>query len=345
MRNKGKSKISAVLLIVIILIILGAIALLFVGLNKGWFAFGGINIQSFLKDKGIDDFTADSSCTFHIPEIQACEGEDVTTSIKDGVNGGCRVFFKYNNGDWQVYGDFATDSDGKIEIIDSAEISGDYIFTALCVDENFEICRTNNDEIEIVLCDGDSDGDGWTDEEEIEAGTDPNNPNDHPVDISSYTCGQNDDYCYGTCPTDYPDCYQIYTGSYTWACMCVDELNEVHPDWKPGASNFNEHDETPPECYSDQDCSTNYFCFEGNCEERCIGYNEDFMRTNYLGTSYSACWDICGGNKDCCDNSYMYYDGASYNGKQWYYYACDWYEPQQNCGNFKICIAPGGNHP
>lgn len=158
--------------------------------------------------------------------------------------------------------------------------------------------------------DPDDDNDGYTDEEETQEGTDPNDPNDYPGAGITYTCGQGDDknYCSGTCPPTHPECTMLYfeAGNY-YACTCIDE-ETVHPDWKPGGTYHNPSDEeVPPVEPPPEDISH-------NCQDS--DYNLGFPdRLKVKG----SCTDDFGTYWDYCDDGMI---------RDWY---CAWEGPSYEC--------------
>jgi len=283
-----------------------------------------------------------------------CTGNDLTGTITSNIpNGICSIFFDNGTG-YALFANVNLDTTGSFAHTQAVTVSGTADFKAVCCD-NQRNCKTSNTVNQIVTtasppCPAgtDSDGDGFTDDEEMEAGTNPFDPNDYPgyePPLETYTCGLDPSNCYNkTCPTGYT-CNEVWFDLYTHACTCTTEgegsQGEVHPDWKPGGINYNPV--TDPECSSDAECGTNYFCFEGSCEPRCID-RFGIIRTEYKGANYGACWEICDTDTTCCANAYFYYDGATVNGKQAYYWACEWVEGQR-CSSFNVCQEPGGFNP
>ena len=238
---------------VITLILIFFIAMLFLGFSKGWF-----NLNQIILPKGlsITDFdTTPGDCTLRITESTMCAGDSVSGTIRDGNNANCVIALSYNSGAWEVKGSLTTDRYGTATATETIETAGNYLFAVICIDENNVICRTNDERLIVEICD--SDGDGFTDEEEEEAGTNPNDPYDYPEDDYDgngdlvYTCGQGSDVnsCYGTCPSDY-ECAGIESDTASW-CACLSGI-AVHPDWKPDEMYYNPMDLDGPDeslCY------------------------------------------------------------------------------------------------
>lgn len=392
-----------------ILIILGVVALLIFlyGGTHGWFQFNFSNhISQPLTPypSNVVNYPSYFVILGLVPST-ICAGGSTIGTISSNINNGiCSIFFQTPTTTWQLYANVNLNAQGDYSVTNTINTSGRADFVAVCCDGQNNCKLSNQVTLIVNPCGGDSDGDGvpdsidpdddndgWSDDDEIGAGTDPLDPNSHPtasncntqciskgyisgrgpfesggscsypevieyligesglicccMPSQSYTCGQgNDAQCGGTCPSTYPYCLQVYTGLYTYSCMCADSnsaTGNIHPDWKPGASMFNEF--TEPECYSNSDCGTNNFCYQGECKPRCQDPG-GVIRTNYLGAWYDACWNGCGYDRDCCARTYFYYDGAIVNDERWYYYACKWVEGQR-CSSFDPCIPPGGNHP
>ena len=89
----------------------------------------------------------------------------------------------------------------------------------------------------------DSDGDGYSDGEEADWGSNPYDPSDFPVDpvidddgdVSGFNCGQDNECFGGTCPSSY-ECGSVHfaVDDY-YACVCTSG-SVLHPEWKPEGS-------------------------------------------------------------------------------------------------------------
>jgi len=249
----------------------------------------GLNLTDF------DEMEQTSTlCTINLDSRYVCEGDTVVGTLSDGDNARCVIAENYNDMGWTAVGTITTNANGKYTQAPTVGVAGDYVYAALCLDESFKVCRTNDAYLTVLHCDGpDSDGDGWPDDAEEEAGTDPDNPNDYPggEDYDSedtYTCGADwDNYCEGTCPTTYPDCVEIFfdAGDY-YACACInEELEEIHPDWKPDGQYHNPVDEG-------EDVDEG-FCFDNDFH---LGFPTNLMTA-------SNCQDSSGIIEDYCDSS------------------------------------------
>lgn len=152
-------------------------------------------------------------------------------------------------------------------------------------------------------------------------------------DLSGYTCGNPDHtYCYGTCPDDYPECLEVWTGLYTWACMCTNEDEEVHPAWKPDGEKYYEHDETPvidyvccvqQVAYDDGDSPVS--CYEYSCP---TGWSPVYSVVQDSGECISQCTTpSCGGRKRhvaTCTGIPYYWCGSTYVKSGTTYYPCSY---------------------
>ena len=120
---------------------------------------------------------------------------------------------------------------------------------------------------------------------------------------TEYTCGQSE-YCSGSCPESYY-CDEIWEGLYEWACMCINDNQEVHPDWKPDGEYYNPHDDTPaPE--PDEVCNT-YCSLHGVS-----------VATSGTGTTYADNWCVV----NCGGEGYAGINTVTYDGINCYCWTC-----------------------
>ena len=213
----------------------------FWGGSQGWFTsltvIGDTDLISFLNMPE----TISPTCSLSISPNSIWAGDRTTGTIVDGKNKLCHVYV-LNGGTWLKAFEGYTDSNGVLTNTRTMNLPGDYIFRAVCdLNNNNRVdtsdCLTNQAELTVIPRPGDSDGDGFTDQEEIDAGTDPFDPNDYPGSngVPTYTCGWVGEQCDGTCPQSHPLCVDMWydAGGYPF-CACIDpDTGTVHSDWKP----------------------------------------------------------------------------------------------------------------
>jgi hypothetical protein len=110
-------------------------------------------------------------------------GEMITGMLSAAPNTQCTIYQKEGVGNWQIVGTIMTNSQGSYTASLPAEQPGDYSIAVACGS-----CTTNTESITINPIQNpsqDSDGDSFTDQQEQQQGTDPNDPSDHP---NSITC-------------------------------------------------------------------------------------------------------------------------------------------------------------
>lgn len=153
-------------------ILLLIITILLVG-GFGWFIYfaetGGLkgmfNLNNtYLPPDDSDKLeqTPTGECSISFDKSTVCVGDLVTGTLKNGKNALCRIAFKYNYGDWLLYGDVNTNSDGEITISDSPDTGGTYLFASICFDDN-GVCRTNDAIVNVEECSDCTDSDGGED--------------------------------------------------------------------------------------------------------------------------------------------------------------------------------------
>lgn len=218
------------------------VALILVGFSQGifdnLFTFGysgdfGSRASPNIIVKLEQGETTDEICTLDIDPSRMWSGDIFTGTIDDGENENCIVYARSETEDWRVVYVGVTDANGILSDSGIINEPNTYTFAAICGD-----CITNQDDLEVVSPDSDgdgftdweeneagtnpndassfpgsdldSDGDGFTDGEEVAAGTDPYDSSDHPNGVTTtttlltYTCGQDTDWmCSGTCPGSY----------------------------------------------------------------------------------------------------------------------------------------------
>ena len=294
--NFAGIKLSETAIAVLILAIV-----LFYGGQQGWFK-GGTSYERVQNETLIKtlEVSTSGSCSLTFSKGTYITTEIITGTITNGRNTNCNVYYQSGN-NWFWLGVVNTGSTGRVSV-NGGPISapGAYTFRAIC-----DACVTNRATITIVLpaandndgdgnpdaTDPDDDNDGWTDNDENAAGTDPYDPTDHPeeeeqpdgTDYSQYTCGDLAN-CAGTCPATHPTCAEVFfvNGEYP-ACVCLNEgSQEIHPEWKPEGSQHNPISDTTPESYS--------------CVDADAGLS---VEARFATASY--CTDDLGKHYDYCD--------------------------------------------
>jgi len=268
MVTKNQININTILIIVALIIF---VVFVIPKLSLRGFQFGSITDPISLFDN-----EPDPECTFKVDKSIVCLGENVTGTL-NAKSPTCYIGYNYNHGNWKFAGMINETSPGFYKESRAAPAIGHYEFAAICgTPANF--CRTNNVEVDVILCNGDDDNGEF------------------------YTCGWSWDtgQCGGTCPGTHPLCVDMWAednalfgdNSYLF-CACIDPNTEtVHPDWKPDGQYYEpvyESDEPngePTECI-DTDPTQDVYLF-GNCIPSSGGNNPDFCPTDFAVTQFAC---------------------------------------------------------
>jgi len=163
-------------------VILALIGVIYYGGQHDWFK-GIINIpgSSYVslepKDKTL---TTQYSLSIAVTPRQICLGDDATgTIVSNMYNSLCSIYINPNNAGWQYFANVVLDAKGFYSHTQAVNVLGTAVFKVLCIQGQY-YAVSNEDSLTVVDCSGDSDGDGYSDEEENEAGTDPHDPTSHP---------------------------------------------------------------------------------------------------------------------------------------------------------------------
>ena len=307
-RKKKDSDFWKILDIILILAFLGLIVFLAFNVQQTQYPRVSPEIEDDLENE------LAGSCTLDISPNIITEGDLVTGTIVDGANTLCTLYGEMD-GVWRLIGQATTDAMGRLTYTTNFWLIGTFNFRAICGD-----CITNLDTLVVNPLSGtdtdgdgipddvdtDDDNDGFSDQDEIDAGTDPLNPYDYPSEEQiAYTCGLNgqDENCVGTCPTSHPVCEGLYysPGDYDF-CACINtQLEEVHPDWKPdGLYHYEKEEAELPEGIS-------YNCYDSDNH---LGVIPAMKVKGYCTDDFGTHWDYCNGVMNV--DWYCITDGGSF---------------------------------
>jgi len=277
MPKKQNSTLKTLVPIIMVLLVLGLIVFILI-------KFPGIFNKFFLPidiDKDSFDTLSPGDCKLEFDKNIYCEDELMYGTLTDGRNAQCVVGQNYNDRGWEFILAVNTSEDGIYSESARAGKSGLYTFAVICLDENNVLCRTNDVDIEVEVCDDGAD---------------------------AYTCGWVGNQCGGTCPSDYPLCVDVWfeefalfgDGGYV-ECVCLDpDTEEIHPDWKPGEI-YHDNDGYPD---GGSDCSdtdpTQDIHLLGNCLPSSLIPEPDYCATS---TAVTQLW---------CSSDGLTCMGASY---------------------------------
>ncbi len=139
------------------------------------------------------------SCSASVTPTTIYVGEVVTGTVTNGANTRCEVYLGVGD-DWVLFGEGTTNNLGFLTMTGNPTAPGIFTFRAICgscvtnivtLTVNAMPAGPDNDGDGIPdSIDPDDDNDGWSDTDEIVAGTNPFDPTSHPTTIT--TC---DGYC------------------------------------------------------------------------------------------------------------------------------------------------------
>ena len=109
-----------------------------------------------------------------------CVGESSTGTITSNMYNAICAIWVHDGTSWSHLSNVALDNYGRYSETQTIGVAGTVVFLAACTDLD-SIIKVSN-QAYLIVTDCDSDGDGFTDQEEIDAGTDPNDPNDFPYE-------------------------------------------------------------------------------------------------------------------------------------------------------------------
>ena len=253
--TKNQILIAGAGIIAVILFVAGS------GMLSGVFNFEGFSFPqaSFAPLQPETEFL-EYNVIANIQPNPLCVGGDITATIASNIqpNGVCSIFMDNGTG-FTLLENINLDAAGNYVTTQTIDVIGTATFWTTCCDTERN-CRRANDVVLTVTNDippcllgpapppgFDSDGDGFSDEEEEAADTNPFDPDNFPgsdfgddPDPNEYTCGTTTACFEGTCPTGW-SCAQIDSDTATW-CGCISSLEgegEIHPNWKPDGENYN----------------------------------------------------------------------------------------------------------
>ena len=173
-----------------IFIVVVAIIIFAIGASKGWFKSElTIVNQDIINRLENPVQPPGTSCSISFSKTNLKVGEQVTGTLRDGVNTQCRIYVKFESSpiavhkshDWILDSMVMTGPTGTYSETRIPDKDGTFTFAAICGD-----CVTNPKQLIVTKptvplpVDGDTDGDGFSDNDENDFGTDPNDPNDYP---------------------------------------------------------------------------------------------------------------------------------------------------------------------
>lgn len=291
-----------------ITIIVIAAMVIFVGLPTMRYEIKLPSFSGFLQGAEQPQITPDPSepestnywVNLRVDPTRICVGESSTGNIISNMPNALCVILSNTGSGYQFYQNAVLDSTGRYSRAQVVSVVGTAQLRATCADSNGNYRISNV--ATLVVDDCDSDGDGYTNSEEIEAGTDPFDSEDHPVDIIPDNGGVGDCTFY-TPAGDYypywtnspqPNCYEYayhachvtnryyYTSAWNgdmnccwWECISCEDYAayQGYNHWVEATTESDCVNKATAYCGSKLNLERHWFWQEGCCMYDCLrGY-------------------------------------------------------------------------
>jgi hypothetical protein len=172
----------------LVYVLIAALFIFVVAGKSGWFqsitnigGSTGVNAVTPFPDRVTDYGTY--SLTLGLAPTRICAGAQVTGSLSSNMpNAACTIFANPSNLGWAVIRNINLNPQGSYSESNPITSAGTAIFRAVCCDASNNCKASNAVTLIVDSCGPDSDGDGFSDTEEIGAGTNEHDPYDYPGD-------------------------------------------------------------------------------------------------------------------------------------------------------------------
>lgn len=162
--------------IVVLLVILFSLFVIY--FIAAWFGYDFLGLFSVIPVNPPNEYQG-YWVRLTVTPNERCIGETMIFGITSNLPNGTCATFAYNNGTWiDLDRGFELSAMGGYSTTDAIYALGEATIKVVCKDD-IDRFRSSNT-IDIIITDCDSDGDGWSNAEEIEAGTDPFEDCDFP---------------------------------------------------------------------------------------------------------------------------------------------------------------------
>ncbi len=226
-----------------------------------------------------------------------CVAEATTANVRGNMpSASCGMFYRVTLNNWLYYGTFRLDGNSAASNTVHVYAAGQAVVRATCVDGSGNYRNTNEVTL-TVAANCDSDNDGFSNEDEVEAGTDPFDPSSHPTDCNS-KC-QDLGYASGRGPVDSPgrcNYPEVYMPSESEGCCCT-------PKTGPACSGVE-----IPTSVGDKGgyCAENGICPLGDCCDNYFDYASKIHHCACTLTSFCGqyCYNYNVGSCECPPTSH-----------------------------------------